>query len=293
MASLHMMRQVQMPTLFKFFCFMICVISNAYIPVRHLLWRKAHVLSFSQSVSTSTSAEGSSSNNGGFDADFAEAISKPLPQWYREAKSQSDSLKQELEKNRERIIQEFRAKYEVDQSVKDAEQRKRWEEVQKRFETRKKQNWFQKAFSNNKVLDKEVDKTTTTTTTDIDDSNLSTKEKWDKFWKEEEEQTGIALPSLLEAFPELEFKWPKWAKRKDGTAIECETDSDCPFPLACCAHPIIPGQKFCCSGWGQRMMVYAYAGQEISPDRPPSTPDGSSGGIGGSNGGGGFSMCSS
>jgi hypothetical protein len=31
--------------------------------------------------------------------------------------------------------------------------------------------------------------------------------------------------------------------------------------LACCIHPILPGEKFCCSGWSRPLMVpqYAYA----------------------------------
>ena len=61
------------------------------------------------------------------------------------------------------------------------------------------------------------------------------------------------------------MKWPKWGRNKDGSAIECDRDEDCPFPQACCPHPIIPGQKFCCTGWGQRIMVPAYARQQIAP----------------------------
>ena len=56
------------------------------------------------------------------------------------------------------------------------------------------------------------------------------KEKWEKFWDEDEKQTGFSsLPGFFEVFPELKFKWPNWARRKDGSAVvECETDSDCP-----------------------------------------------------------------
>ena len=71
---------------------------------------------------------------------------------------------------------------------------------------------------------------------------------------------------FFEVFPELKFKWPVWARKKNGGAIECETDKDCLFPQACCNHPIIPGKKFCCTGYGQRIMEPAYIGQEIQGD---------------------------
>ena len=48
--------------------------------------------------------------------------------------------------------------------------------------------------------------------------------------------------------------------------MECEVDSDCQFPQACCPHPIIPGDKFCCTGWTQRVMVPAYALQQLKPN---------------------------
>ena len=76
---------------------------------------------------------------------------------------------------------------------------------------------------------------------EADEMQLTTKEKWATFWDEEEKQTGFSLPGFFEVFPELKFKWPNWARRKDGSAIQCETDADCPFPQACCPHPIIPG----------------------------------------------------
>jgi len=69
------------------------------------------------------------------------------------------------------------------------------------------------------------------------------------------------LPGFFETFPELRFRWPKWMKDQKGRRKPCKTDRDCPFPLACCIHPILPGEKFCCSGWSRPLMVpqYAYA----------------------------------
>ena len=66
------------------------------------------------------------------------------------------------------------------------------------------------------------------------------------------------LPGILEVFPELRLPWPKWLKNKNGERKSCKTDSDCPFPLACCYHPILPYEQYCCSGWNKRIMVPQY-----------------------------------
>merc|ERR1711871_821074 len=101
---------------------------------------------------------------------------------------------------------------------------------------------------------------------EIVEEDETTRNKWEKFWAEEEETTGFSLPGFFEVFPELKLMWPTWAKKRDGSAIECEVDADCQFPQACCPHPIIPGDKFCCTGWTQRIMVPAYQRQLIQSD---------------------------
>jgi hypothetical protein len=250
-----------------------------------LLWVISCSYFISQSVKTkvtnfymgSATATISTSNNNfqepekssAFDSDFAEAISKPLPQWYRDAKAEKEALLKEVEKNRERIVKEFKLKYEISEEQKRLEREKKWARIQQRAEEtkRRKSNWLSKAtnlFSN-------ADKT------DEEDISMA-KQNWEKFWEEEEKQTGFYLPGIFEVFPELQFKWPNWARRKDGTAIDCESDEDCPIPQACCAHPIIPGQQFCCTGWGKRVMVPAYAVQRAYYAPEPSQP--SSGGHG-------------
>ena len=86
--------------------------------------------------------------------------------------------------------------------------------------------------------------------------------------KEEEDEkkaTGFYLPGFFEVFPELKFKWPIWARKKDGGAIECESDRDCMFPQACCNHPFFT-KKFCCTGYGQRIMEPAFVEQVIQGD---------------------------
>ena len=40
-----------------------------------------------------------------FDEDFAESISKPLPKWYLDSKTERENI---IEMNRERIIQDTR-----------------------------------------------------------------------------------------------------------------------------------------------------------------------------------------
>jgi hypothetical protein len=68
---------------------------------------------------------------------------------------------------------------------------------------------------------------------------------------------------LFQVFPELQLKWPKWSKNKDGKIKKCVVDTDCPFPQACCPHPILPGDKFCCTGFGQRLLIPKSVTQEI------------------------------
>lgn len=177
-----------------------------------------------------------------FDMDFAEAMSKPLPEWYVTQKAERETLMRELQENRDRIMREFRSKYEVSDEEKLAD-------------LKKNNKW---GFLNSRR--------STGTEAEQKEDSLTTREKWDLFWKEEEKSTGFYLPGFFEVFPELQLKWPSWAKRK-GEAIECERDEDCQFPQACCPHPLIPGDKFCCTGWTQRIMVPAYAKQTAATDR--------------------------
>ena len=199
-----------------------------------------------------------------FDEDFAESISKPLPQWYRDSKGERENILKDIEKNRERILKEFKAKYEVTEEEKAQELNIKWEKIKQRVKDRKnKFNWLEKIKS---IIVTNHDEELALLNDDeiLHGKDATTKEKWEKFWEDEEKQTGFSLPGFFEVFPELQLKWPKWGLKKDGSSIDCERDEDCPFPQACCPHPIIPGQKFCCTGWGQRIMVPAYARQEIS-----------------------------
>ena len=71
------------------------------------------------------------------------------------------------------------------------------------------------------------------------------------------------LPTLTEVFPEIKNLWPIWVK-KNGFKIKCNKDSDCLFPQACCHHPIIPGDNFCCyGGYKARELEYAFAIERI------------------------------
>jgi hypothetical protein len=190
-----------------------------------------------------------------FDDEFAEMISKPLPEWYKEHIEEQEREEQEIQKNKDRIMEEFKKKYES-----------KYEGYAKKS---KNPNWLTSIFG-------------TSLTKEKDYSEKTTKEKWEDFWETERKDTGFRLPGFFEVFPELKLKWPIWAKRKDGGVIKCETDQDCQFPQACCPHPILPGDKFCCTGFGKRILVPAYetrkiiAQQSQSPnsDRNPGGPTG-------------------
>lgn len=180
-------------------------------------------------------------------------MSKPLPEWFKEQKEEQDRQIRELETNRERIIREFKQKYEV----VDEEQKTREYEM-RRNKSKAKPLWLSEVFGSEPAIE-------------LDENNeKTTRQKWKEFLKEEEKETGLSFPGFFEVFPELKvFKWPIWAKRKNGSVIQCETDQDCQFPQACCPHPILPGDKFCCTGFGRRAMVPAYQTRAITvaPDR--------------------------
>lgn len=86
--------------------------------------------------------------------------------------------------------------------------------------------------------------------------------------KIEKKETKIIIPGFFDVFPELQLKWPEWTK-KNGQRIECKTDKDCRFPEACCHHPIIPGNKFCCTGYKKRILEPAYIVQVIQSNPNP------------------------
>ena len=194
-----------------------------------------------------------------FDMDFADAMSKPLPEWFLQEKKEKEEMMKDIYANRDRIAQEFKAKYEISEEEKERQRREKEAKLQARRMALKRKKGKEGLFS--KALG-----VSTADTEDVLEDD-STKEKWEKFWEEEEETTGFSLPGFFEVFPELKLMWPTWAKRR-GQAIECEVDADCDFPQACCPHPIIPGDKFCCTGWTQRIMVPAYQRQFIQSNGP-------------------------
>ena len=216
-----------------------------------------------------------------FDMDFAEAMSKPLPEWFLEEKQKKEELMEELNKNRERIMAEFRAKYEISNEEKAAEREKKDAvlELRRQAIASKKRKMKQQQSGSGSFLGRALGISTATKKSTANavakggqeeeedyDDDVTTRDQWEKFWEEEEETTGFSLPGFFEVFPELKLQWPTWAKKRDGSAVECEVDSDCAFPQACCPHPIIPGDKFCCTGWTQRIMVPAYQRQLIQAD---------------------------
>jgi len=196
--------------------------------------------------------------SGGFDSDFADSISKPLPNWFLDQEINRKKLQQEMEERSKKMLEDFKAKYIISEVEKAKAIARREEDKKRRLQEKiaSKSTWFKTLLSPKSDVDNESS-----------DMELTTREKWEVYLDEElESSTGFYLPGLFDVFPELKLKWPNWSKR-NGKAITCETDSDCQFPQTCCAHPIIPGDKFCCTGWGRRAMVPAYQTQEIRPER--------------------------
>jgi hypothetical protein len=179
-------------------------------------------------------------------------MSKPLPDWYILEKEERELFLQELEAQREKIMIAFEEKY----GRKNLEDMKRLgfdegAELEKKRDSRTtnkgKKSWFEQAVAAVGLGGKEDD------TIDLTEAR---------------EDPDFYLPGILEVFPELKnFKWPVWAKKRNGGLVKCETDRDCQVPQACCPHPIIPGDKFCCTGWGNRIMDKQYVGQEVVSNR--------------------------
>jgi len=209
-----------------------------------------------------------------FDSDFAEAISKPLPEWYVQQQAAREIMKRELEERKVQLLEEFRKKYSISEEDKKAELAAKEAKRRAARAKSKPTSWSSSLFGSKSASASQPQQLDD----DDDLSSLTTKEKWDSFVDDEEKTTGFNLPGFFEVFPELKFKWPIWSKRRNGGAIKCERDSDCPFPAACCNHPILPGEKFCCTGWGKRVMVPAYQVQEIMP--APLPPSNGGGGLG-------------
>ena len=67
-----------------------------------------------------------------FDMDFADAMSKPLPDWFLEENEEKEKMMQGIRQNRERIAAEFRAKYEVSEEEKIRERRVKEAKLQAR-----------------------------------------------------------------------------------------------------------------------------------------------------------------
>jgi hypothetical protein len=183
-----------------------------------------------------------------FDFDFADAMSKPLPDWFQKERDEREKYLRDVEENRERIMREFRQRYEISEAEKAAVREARWLKYKAKLESKKK-NWLGSLFAVGTAVDEDREETT--------------RERWEKLWEEnkDEEEEVFMLPGFFEVFPELKLKWPIWSKRNGGLQ-KCETDRDCPVPQACCPHPLLPGDKFCCTGFGRRVMEPAYAPQE-------------------------------
>lgn len=239
--------------------------NNMYIERRNI--RKDEIMKLASTLSSSTSdptdddalsSSSSSSSGAGFDSDFADMMSKPLPNWFEEELKEKEKFNDELELNREKIKKEFAAKYEITEEEKLEALEEKWKVI-----AQNEQNWEAAAKKG-----------------DASKYDRETKKQWRKFWKQEEQDTGFYLPGFFEVFPELRFLWPTWAKDRRGQVLPCQTDEDCEFPQACCPHPILPGEKFCCTGTGQRILVPQYCPQELMADNTPrdgSSDDGSGG----------------
>jgi hypothetical protein len=214
---------------------------------------------FSTWISSSLSLSGKNS----IDKEFSDSMIKPIPDWYVKEKEDEEIETAKLVENRQRIIKEFNAKYILTEEEKLKLNNARRMENEARVARRKEIPWYKKALG---LKTQEID-------TELEEDNIGERklsvEKWSKLKDEDEDVIKPAgLPGFFEVFPELIFRWPVWSKSKDGNVIKCKVDQDCLFPQACCSHPILPGDKFCCTGGNKkRDMTPKYVTQRIQPDQ--------------------------
>ena len=135
----------------------ICGIADAFAPyntcgLKSSNFRNWVAASLSPSIRGAEFIDKSTS----FDNDFAEAMSKPLPDWYKEQKEEERKLMMELKENRERIMREFRAKYEVTEEEKIKQRDAKWLEMTARAARRKELPWYKKAFGAKLVRDEDT-----------------------------------------------------------------------------------------------------------------------------------------
>jgi hypothetical protein len=106
--------------------------------------------------------------------------------------------------NRERIIAEFKAKYEINEKQKSELREADDRYIEARALKRKEGSWFKRA------LGLEVNEMDDYIESGTSEERQKSREKWLKFREEEESATEFRLPGFFEVFPELIFRWPVW-----------------------------------------------------------------------------------
>ena len=70
---------------------------------------------------------------------------------------------------------------------------------------------------------------------------------------------ALRISDIVEIMMHVHLPWPKYRFDKNGFKIKCKRDEDCPFPERCCEDPIFPADNFCCTNYGTRKLIPAYA----------------------------------
>ena len=237
-----------------------------FIPIRnyikHSEWLQRNTANILQSYQDKASQK---ELNSGFDSEFADSMSKPLPDWYIKENIKKEEYMKEVEENRRRIMEEYKAKYDLSREQKALEISKKWSNIEEKSKLKQAKKLEQNNKWYNNIFKKNVVDENTSTTNSNTVTTTSTKEAWEKIWdgNNDDKDTEFYLPGFFEVFPELKLKWPKFSKNRNGKQIKCEYDEDCPFPQTCCPHPIFLNEKFCCTGFGKRALIPQYCPQEI------------------------------
>lgn len=238
------------------FLYSVYFLTTSYIPhLSQTQRRKNSLLSCIRSSILPVDSSNTDDNN-----DFVNSISKPLPKWFLEQKEIENKILEGYKENRERILKEFKEKYDISEEEKILKRDVLFAEMETRMVKSKEIPWFKRALG----LTKQDLNSESPEEKDASQERLDTKEKWKKLQSEKDEKVSTTFPSFFDLFPELRLKWPIWTKDKNGRVKKCRIDSDCLFPAACCAHPFLEGDNFCCTNWNKRTLEKQYIAQEIS-----------------------------
>lgn len=242
------------------------------------------------SKSLSFTSEDSSKELPKFDAAFAEAIGRSIKKW-KQSKSSSVTSSttsqttainptqmeevdnKENNEKEETITDTSRESISGEMNLHPDIARYRQEELQKQWKTFQ-TKVQQRVSTRNPVATMLLTKEVKAFEKQVLEKEMITEKELLRLAEKEAQYFGTKskdspIKELLNLFPEIKSMVPKFTRRRDGSLISCQADDDCPQPLTCCPGFLSNGERFCCSGWGERVLVPSYQYLTLKNEIPP------------------------